>query len=50
MKLIHTFPNGEKEVEMEDVLESFYDIGDYIEFQGKDYLIIEKKERRYILR
>ena len=38
MKLIHTFPNGEKEVEMEDVLESFFEVGDYIEFQDKDYL------------
>ena len=50
MKKIQTFANNEIEVEVENVLESLYEIGEYIEFEGKDYLIIEKKDRRFILR
>lgn len=50
MKLIKRHSNGLIEVEMEDVLESLHDVGDYIEFEYKDYEIIEKKERRYILK
>ena len=50
MKLIHRFANGEVEVECEDVLEGLFDIGDYIEFKGRDWRILEKKEKRYILR
>ena len=50
MKLIHRFSNNEIEVEVEDVLESLYDIGDFIEFEGRDWRILEKKGKRYILR
>lgn len=50
MKKINTFANGEIEVEFEEILESLYDIGEYIEFENHDYLIIDKKEKRYILR
>lgn len=50
MKLIKTYSNNEIEVEAEDVLESLYDEGDFIEFEGHDRLILEKKGKRYILR
>ena len=50
MKLINKFPNGELEVEMEDVLESLYDVGDFIEYEYQEYLIVEKRDKRYILR
>lgn len=50
MKKINTFSNQTIEVEIEDVLESLFEVGEYIEFEGRDWLIIEKKDRRYILR
>lgn len=50
MKLIQKFPNGEIEVEIEDVLESLLEVGEYVEFAYSDYLIIEKKDKRLILR
>ena len=50
MKIIQRFANGEIEVECEQVLESLFDVGDYIEFGGHDWKIVEKKEKRYILR
>lgn len=50
MKYIHRFSNGEIEVEVEDVLESLFDEGQYIEFEDRDYLILEKRGKRYILR
>lgn len=52
MKKITTYPNGEIEIELDDILEviSLYEVGDWIEFEGRDYLIIEKKEKRLILR
>ena len=50
MKLIHRFANGEIEVEVENVLESLFDVDDYIEFEGHDWRILQKDGKRYILR
>ena len=50
MKLIQKFPNGEIEVEIEDVLEALLEVGEYVEFAYSDYLIVEKKGKRLILR
>ena len=50
MKKIQTFANGEIEVEVEEVLESLYEVGEFIEFELKDWLIIEKRNGHYILR
>lgn len=50
MKKVQTYSNGSIEVEYEDVLESLYDVGEFIEFEYKDWEIIEKKDGRYILR
>lgn len=37
-------------VEAEDVLEALFDIGEIIEFNKKDYEIIFKDRKQYILR
>lgn len=50
MKLIQKFPNGEIEVEIEDVLEALLEVGEYVEFAYGDYLIVEKKDKRLILK
>lgn len=50
MKLIHRFANGEVEVECDEVLESLFDVDDYIEFEGHDWRILQKDGKRYILR
>ena len=50
MKLIHRFANGEVEVECDEVLESLFDVDDYIEFEGRDWRILQKDGKRYILR
>ena len=50
MKLIKKLPNNELEVEVEDILESLYEEGEFIEFDGRDYQIIKKENRRYVLR
>lgn len=50
MKLIHRFSNGEIEVECEDVLEAFFEVDQFIEFEGRDWRIVQKDGKRYILR
>lgn len=50
MKLIRRLSNNEIEVEAEDVLESLFDEGEFIEFEDHDRLILQKKGKRYILR
>lgn len=50
MKLIHVFANGEIEIEVETELESLLEVGDFVEFEYRDWKIIEKKNNRYILR
>lgn len=50
MKLIHVFANGEIEIEVETELESLLEVGDFVEFEYRDWKIIEKKNNRLILR
>lgn len=50
MKKIKTLDNGTIEVEIEDVLESMYEVGEFIEFEDKDYMIIDKKDKRYVMK
>lgn len=50
MKLIHKYANGEIKVEAENVLESLFDVDDYIEFEGHDWRILEKNGKQYLLR
>ena len=50
MKKIQTFANGEIEVEVNDPVEWLHEVGDFIEFEYKDWQIIEIKDHHYILR
>ena len=50
MKKVKKLSNGIIEVSIDDVLESMYEVGDFIEFDGQDYMIIEKKDKKYLLK
>lgn len=50
MKFKKKFKNGQIEVEAQDVLEALYDVGEIIEFNAKDYEIIFKDRKKYILK
>ena len=50
MKVIKKLSNGELEVEAEDILESLYEVGEFVEIELEDRQVIAKVGKRFIVK
>lgn len=50
MEIIRKLSNGLIEAEAEDILESLYEIGEWVEINLKDYEIIDKNGKTFLLK